>query len=292
MDFETKAAYRLVLDFIYMQGGNLPDDARYISGLLGCSVKKWNGLREALISTGRVIVRNGYLGNLRADKELETLGKFQDKQRENRARPNKNKAEQSPRSDHTEPDTDKDTIANAIVERTGAPTTNPEQPNRSGKPRGSARGSRIDPSWTPTPTDYAFASKEGLSREEINREADRFRDYWTAKSGRDACKTDWAATWRNWLRSDFRKPSRASVAATVNAPRGAFDRVVGRLDEIPPSGPEPGRANLGAFDAAAIDGEFSVVPSSDGPGADWSDSGSDQTDAGSLFAQRRAGYGS
>ncbi|MBC8717497.1 hypothetical protein [Ochrobactrum sp. Marseille-Q0166] len=29
MSFELKAAYRLVLDLIYMQGGNLPDDARY-----------------------------------------------------------------------------------------------------------------------------------------------------------------------------------------------------------------------------------------------------------------------
>lgn len=106
MDFETKAAYRLVLDLIYMQGGALPDDARYISGLLGCSVKKWNSLREALILAGKIEVRNGVLGNLRADKELETLGKFQDKQRENRARPNKIKAVKSPRFDHTEPDTD------------------------------------------------------------------------------------------------------------------------------------------------------------------------------------------
>jgi uncharacterized protein YdaU (DUF1376 family) len=106
MDFETKAAYRLVLDLIYMQGGALPDDARYISGLLGCSIKKWNSLRDALVSAGKIEVRNGVLGNLRADKELETLGKFQDKQRENRARPNKNKAVKSPPINHTDPDTD------------------------------------------------------------------------------------------------------------------------------------------------------------------------------------------
>lgn len=61
MDFETKAAYRLVLDLIYMQGGNLPDDARYISGLLGCSVKKWNLLRETLVDAGKIDVRGGTL---------------------------------------------------------------------------------------------------------------------------------------------------------------------------------------------------------------------------------------
>lgn len=114
MDFETKAAYRLVLDLIYMQGGSLPDDARYISGLLGCSVKKWISLRERLTSTGKIEVRDGYLGNYRADKELETLGKLQDKQRENRSRPNKNNRLNSPSADHTEPDTD--TMLSSIVD--------------------------------------------------------------------------------------------------------------------------------------------------------------------------------
>lgn len=32
-----------------------------------------------------------------------------------------------------------------------------------------------------------------------SRETDKFRNYWQAKSGKDATKHDWAATWRNWL---------------------------------------------------------------------------------------------
>ncbi|KVN83469.1 hypothetical protein [Burkholderia ubonensis] len=32
-------------------------------------------------------------------------------------------------------------------------------------------------------------------------EAEKFRDYWSAKSGKDATKTDWPATWRNWVRN-------------------------------------------------------------------------------------------
>lgn len=164
----------------------------------------------------------------------------------------------------------------------------PEQPKRAGSPKSGARGSRIPANWTPTPKDYAFANGEGLTREEINREADRFRDYWTAASGRNACKLDWEATWRNWLRSDFRKPSARAVAATVNAPRGAFDRVVSRVDASAPSWDAAGRSDLSAFDANAIDGEFRVVPPSDGASADWPGRGSDQADAGSLFAKRRA----
>lgn len=126
LDFEMKAAYRLALDLIYMQGGALPDDARYISGLLGCSVKKWNGLRERLIEAGKIYVSGDHLRNLRADKELESLGKLQDKQRENRSRPNKNNKLDSPRFDHTEPDTDTekkgDASASPCADRPKAPS--------------------------------------------------------------------------------------------------------------------------------------------------------------------------
>lgn len=34
---------------------------------------------------------------------------------------------------------------------------------------------------------------------------EKFINYWTAKSGKDATKLDWAATWRNWMLSDQEK---------------------------------------------------------------------------------------
>lgn len=102
MSFELKGAYRLVLDLIYLRSGELPDDARYISGALGCSVRAWNKYRRALIEAGKIVVDGGIISNFRADKELETLGKLQDKQRENRRGSNKNKGLQKPRSDHTD----------------------------------------------------------------------------------------------------------------------------------------------------------------------------------------------
>jgi len=108
MPFEVKCAYRVVIDLIYMQGGRLPDDARYISGLLGCSIRKWKSIREELIERGKVVVSGEFLTNYRAEKELETLSKLQDKQRENRSRPNKNNDLQSPTRDHTEPEPDTD----------------------------------------------------------------------------------------------------------------------------------------------------------------------------------------
>lgn len=34
------------------------------------------------------------------------------------------------------------------------------------------------------------------------RELEQFRDFWQAKSGKDATKLDWVATWRTWMRRE------------------------------------------------------------------------------------------
>lgn len=104
MPFEVKCAYRVIIDLIYMQGGRLPDDARYISGHLGCSIRKWKSIRQALIERGKIIVSGEFLTNYRADKEIENLSKLQEKQAENARGPKKNKDLQEPRQRHTEPE--------------------------------------------------------------------------------------------------------------------------------------------------------------------------------------------
>ncbi|WP_181175717.1 DUF1376 domain-containing protein [Mesorhizobium sp. B2-3-4] len=104
MPFEVKAAYGLLLDLIYMQGGALPDNDRYIAGLLGLSVRKWNGIRSALISLGKISVNGAAISNYRAIIELETLRSHRDKQSENARCPRKNKGLKQPNVSHTEPD--------------------------------------------------------------------------------------------------------------------------------------------------------------------------------------------
>ena len=104
LPFEIKCAYRVVIDLIYMQGGKLPDDARYISGLLGCSLRKWSALRDALILAGKLQASGGFISNYRADKEIETLAKLQDIQRQNASGPRKNKDLQKPPLRQPEPE--------------------------------------------------------------------------------------------------------------------------------------------------------------------------------------------
>lgn len=40
---------------------------------------------------------------------------------------------------------------------------------------------------------------ELIRRGRGKRETDKFINYWQGKSGKDATKHDWPATWRNWM---------------------------------------------------------------------------------------------
>lgn len=69
-----------------------------------------------------------------------------------------------------------------------------------GVPTRHRRGSRLAPDWHPGDTGMAFAETHGLANGKAAAELERFRDHWTAKTGADASKADWQATWRNWVR--------------------------------------------------------------------------------------------
>lgn len=69
------------------------------------------------------------------------------------------------------------------------------------------RGERLSQSWTPSETDRGFAKDLGWTESQIDAESANFRDYWIAKPGADACKLDWPATWRKWVRSSKVKPA-------------------------------------------------------------------------------------
>lgn len=67
------------------------------------------------------------------------------------------------------------------------------------EPKKSPRATRIN-DWQPSVADIEWARAQGFVDEFSRYETTKFGDYWRAKSGRDATKTDWPATWRNWLR--------------------------------------------------------------------------------------------
>ena len=196
MPFEIKCAYRVILDLIYMQGGNLPDDARYISGLLGCSIRKWKSIRAALVEADKVQVSGEFLTNYRAVKELETLAKLQDNQRENASQPRKNNGLGKPRQNQPEPEPEPELKRDTSV--------SPKKPVR--------RAVSLPDDWVPSQKNIQDARDKDFTDLEIQNEADKFRDYHLAKG---TTFKDWDAGWRTWVRNarKFSANSRVVVGA-------------------------------------------------------------------------------
>lgn len=73
----------------------------------------------------------------------------------------------------------------------------------------SSRGSRIPDDFQPN---IEAAVSEGVSRQDAERQARSFCDYWRAKPGKEGLKLDWPATWRVWYRRNLSTPSPRSTS--------------------------------------------------------------------------------
>lgn len=68
---DEQGPYMTVLALIYVRGGPLPDDARWLAGNCRLSVRRWNVVRAALIVKGKLyLTGDGRLMNARAAKEM------------------------------------------------------------------------------------------------------------------------------------------------------------------------------------------------------------------------------
>ena len=81
-----------------------------------------------------------------------------------------------------------------------------------------ARGTRLPDDWFLPKAwgEWAAAEFPHWTADVIRIEAEKFRDHWRAKTGKDATKADWLATWRNWCRSAIAQRAHAATSQTVN----------------------------------------------------------------------------
>jgi len=87
-----------------------------------------------------------------------------------------------------------------------------------------ARGTRLPKDWIPSVEYVEFAKTElNWTDGDVAAEAMVFRDHWIADSSARGVKSDWLATWRNWVRRSYRKPSSAGEAE-YPTPEGYKDR--------------------------------------------------------------------
>jgi len=196
MSFELKGAYGLILDMIYMQGGFLPDDSSYISGLLGCNKHKWASLRKQLLETGKIQLLDGFLANSRAFLELKETEKHQRKQSEIASKPRKNKGLRQPEPSHTDTDTDTEDIDKESISITRQFSDDfevwwkDEYPERKGNQGSKAKAKDR----------YIKHRKSGVSREAISKATD---SYFKELIDQDRIGTEFVQHATTWLNNRY-----------------------------------------------------------------------------------------
>lgn len=78
------------------------------------------------------------------------------------------------------------------------------------------RGSRLPDDWQPSDADIAFCQERrpDLDQSEV---AERFRDHWAAQPGAKGRKSNWPATWRNWVRNERPSQRVSGSKSTLSA---------------------------------------------------------------------------
>jgi hypothetical protein len=104
----------------------------------------------------------------------------------------------------------------------GAPPAEPPPPAAPSPPAAAdaasaARGTRLPKEWKLPKAwgEWALKKYPHWTPEKVRDEADKFRNHWTSKTGKDATKLDWYATWQNWCMSPVAHRTGAG-GATVN----------------------------------------------------------------------------
>ena len=192
---EFKAAVTLWCKaWLQVPAASLPDDDRILAHLSGTGTR-WKRLREMALR-GFVPCSDGRLYHTVIAEKACDAWKHRQKQRDKANRRWGNAAAQEPgnaaasaaamqgRGRGTVVTTDKKSVVTA------------------------QRANRL-PGDFEVPAEWIVwaVSERGLSRDQASEEGRKFCDYWHDKSGRDATKLDWEATWRNWCRNTRQSPT-------------------------------------------------------------------------------------
>lgn len=62
-----------------------------------------------------------------------------------------------------------------------------------------ARGARLPDDWRPDEAGWDFAAARGHAARVIEDEILKFRNYWTNRTDKQACKPRWDRAWQNWI---------------------------------------------------------------------------------------------
>lgn len=191
--------YITLVAMMYETGGPLNIPEARLARLCNCPAGAFRRILESLQTAGKLVQREGGWSNERFECEAyKRVLSSQNASDSSRSR----WAIQREKAKQNQPD--EDATASVPHEFPHAKPMLPDTRYQNREANASLphkRAARLPPDWV-LPVDWGeWAVAEGWPENVIRSEAERFRDYWVAKGGKDATKLDWQATWRNWMRN-------------------------------------------------------------------------------------------
>lgn len=191
-----RALYREMLDIYYDTERPLPDSKDDICKLLGVrDPAEKEMVSEILLLKFEQVEGRGYV-HARCEIEIAEYHAKAEVARANgklggRPKKTQNKPSGNPEVTGSEPSDNPEITGSQANQK---PVTSNHKPKES-------RGIRLPEDWHPTPEDTAFCkqNRPDLKPSEV---AQRFYDHWIAQPGAKGRKSDWSATWRNWVRNE------------------------------------------------------------------------------------------
>jgi uncharacterized protein YdaU (DUF1376 family) len=212
-----RGVYITIVCLIYEYGGPVPLDRTRLARRCGVPAGSFKRILEGLLDCKKLIETPEGLTNERAERVLGERENVTTKRQSGARKTNAIRAEkkqQNQRNDERSPLRSSNAIPEA---RSQKPDIEKETPNGVSK---KTSGTRLPEDWV-LPREWGeWAVSQGWAVAAIREEAERFRDYWISKSGRDATKVDWLATWRNWMRGS-KSPKAMNGGRNVQNPDGA-----------------------------------------------------------------------
>ncbi|MCL6229222.1 YdaU family protein [Bartonella bilalgolemii] len=221
--------YTILLNEMYARGRPLDLSIERLARLCGCDKRTFEGVLEMLIMEGKILHLANGLWNTRCEivfyeraKLLEQksfAGRSSAKKRKKIKEQFQHLLNASPldaeRNSEAQKSEEKET-PHGVSQKKSSSVVSSASFCAVSSPKEEIKGSRLPSEWR---ADITTAISEGLSEEQALWQEKKFRDYWQAKSGKEAKKVDWSATWRNWYRREIERlqenDKRLSVLSSV-----------------------------------------------------------------------------
>ena len=203
---EQHGAY-LLLILDYWRNGPAPDDDAVLQQITKLDKAAWKKHRPALARLFQI--EGGEWQHKRIEQELGNAAanaeRRSDKAKKGAAA---RWGKHGPSNDQAMPaacSDDATSMPGAMLDECAPQSPSPVRRTTDKSVVAAQRANRLPPDFAVPPEWHAWAvADRNWTHGDSLEEAARFVDYWHAKSGRDATKLDWQATWRNWCRTSNR----------------------------------------------------------------------------------------